>query len=79
MITVPEKIAYDTTLGNRIESEYIIQRRIPGVPLEEIYHGLEINGKEHVLSQVIDLLVEMENIQLPATDSLWPPGVYQMR
>ena len=78
MIPVPEGVAYDTTLGNRIEFEYIIQRRIPGVPLEDIYHGLEINGKEHVLSQVMDLLVEMENIKFPATDSLWPLGVYQM-
>ena len=73
-IPVPETIAYDTTLGNQIESEYIIQRRIPGVPLEDIYYGLEINEKEHVLSQVIDLLVEMENIQFPATGQLVATG-----
>ena len=31
-IPVPETIAYDATIGNQIESEYIIQRRTPGVP-----------------------------------------------
>ena len=70
----PETIAYDATIGNQIESEYIIQRRIPGVPLEDIYNGLEMDEKEHVMDQVIDLLVEMENIQFPATGQLAAAG-----
>ena len=74
MIPVPETIAYDATIGNKIESEYMIQRRIPGVPLENIYYGLEINQKEHILGQVIDLLAEMENIQFPATGLLVAAG-----
>ena len=57
---MPETIAYDVATGNQIESEYIIQRRIPGVPLEGIYYDLGINGKEHIMDQVIDLLAEME-------------------
>jgi hypothetical protein len=42
--------------------------------LEDIYHDLEINEKEHVLSQVIDLLAEMENLQFPATGQLVAAG-----
>ena len=60
--------------GNPIESEYMIQRRIPGVPLKDIYYDLGIHGKEHVMDQVIDLLAEMENIQFPATGQLVATG-----
>ena len=67
-------IAYDATIGNQVESEYIIQHRIPGVSLEGIYHDLEMNEKAHILGQVIDLLAEMENIQFPATGQLAAAG-----
>ena len=74
VIPVPETIAYDATVGNQIESEYTIQRRIPGVPLEDVYHGLDINEKEHILGQVIDLLAKMEGIQFQTTGQLVAAG-----
>ena len=73
-IQVPETIAYDTTTRNRIESEYIIQRRIPGVPLADIYHSLEMSERERILRQVIDILVEMEKVQFPAAGQLVATG-----
>ena len=73
-IPVPETIAYDATIGNQIESEYIIQRRIPGVSLEEIYYSLSVNEKEHIMDQIIELLSEMEIIQFPATGQLMATG-----
>ena len=73
-VPVPETIAYNATIGNQIESEYTIQRRIPGVTLEGIYHGLDMDKKEHVLGQVIDLLAEMENIHFPTMGQLVAMG-----
>lgn len=74
MIPVPETIAYDATTANLIESEYTIQCRVPGIPLEGIYHLLEKSEKECVLRQVTDRLAEMENIQFPATGQLVAAG-----
>ena len=54
-------------IGSQIESEYIIQRRAPGVSLKGIYRDLGINEKELAMNQVMDLLAEMKNIQLLAT------------
>ena len=63
----PKTIACDATSGNQIESEYIVQYRIPGVTLEGTFHDIETNKKEHIVDQVFDLLAEMENVQFLMT------------
>ena len=46
--------------------------------MENAYHGIEVNEKEHVPYKVINLLAVMGNVYFPAGGSWWLPAVYHI-
>ncbi|KAF7871480.1 hypothetical protein EAF04_003587 [Stromatinia cepivora] len=58
----PEIAAVDTTLANAIESQYVVQHKLPGKPLQEVFNQLSLHQQLEITTTVAQFLLEMEKI-----------------
>ena len=58
-IKVPEVYDWDCTDQNPIKSPYILMERILGQHLYQVWNGLTIEEKKCILSQIVDMLLEL--------------------
>jgi len=69
-LPVPQVRTYDMTADNAIGSRYILQTRMPGAPLSDIYDDLSTEEKRQIVDQWVDLLVKIESIKFPMAGRL---------
>lgn len=69
-LPVPQVCTYDVTADNAIGSRYILQTRMPGAPLSDIYDDLSTEEKRQIIDQWVDLLVKIESIKFPLAGRL---------
>ena len=69
-LRVPQVRTYDMTADNAIGSRYILQTRMPGAPLSDIYDDLSTEEKRQIVDQWVDLLVKIESIKFPMAGRL---------
>ena len=58
-IKVPEVYDWDFTVHNPIKIPYILMERLPGQHLYQVWDELTFEEKKHVLSQIVDTLLEL--------------------
>jgi aminoglycoside phosphotransferase (APT) family kinase protein len=69
-LPVPQVWTYDVTADNAIGSRYVLQTRMPGAPLSDIYDDLSTEEKRQIVDQWVDLLVKIESIKFPTAGRL---------
>lgn len=69
-LPVPQVWTYDMTADNAIGSRYVLQTRMPGAPLSDIYDDLSTEEKRQIVDQWVDLLVKIESIKFPMAGRL---------
>lgn len=67
---VPSIIAYDTTPENATGDQYVLQERLPGVALQDVFYDLSMSEKSQITTLVAELLIKMESITLPKPGQL---------
>ncbi|KAF4617039.1 hypothetical protein G7Y89_g15110 [Cudoniella acicularis] len=88
---VPEVVGYDTTENNALSSIFSLQRRIHGVPIEEVFYDLPLAEKLQITTLVAELLLKMETVRfeqpgrlrangtLPPKSNETPPSVKDVK
>lgn len=64
-LRVPTVLAYDATTNNVIESQYVVQTLVPGMPLSCVYSGLTLKEQLEIASLVVSALIEIEHVTFP--------------
>lgn len=62
-IPVPSIAAFDTTQNNALGSAYVLQERIPGNKMEDIFYDLPLADKLQITSKVAEVILNMESIK----------------
>ena len=60
-IPVPTVVRMDASRDNVLDHEYLIHRRLPGEPLDEAFRFLTDEQMDHILHQIIDMLVVLHS------------------
>ncbi|KAG0260017.1 Phosphotransferase enzyme [Mortierella polycephala] len=71
-IRVPEVYAWSADATNPIGAEYILMEKIPGVPLDDTWRSMSFEDKEHIVRQIIDIVLQLFNINYDKIG-----GIYQ--
>ncbi|CZR65602.1 uncharacterized protein PAC_15502 [Phialocephala subalpina] len=64
-LPVAEVKAYDCTSENAIESQYVIQQRLPGKSVETVYETLTLEERLQLATSVADLVQRIDSVILP--------------
>ena len=64
-LPVPQVWTYDMTADNAIGSRYVLQTRMPGAPLSDIYDDLSTAEKKQIVDQWVSLLVKSRTSNSP--------------
>ena len=59
-------VAFDSTKSNALSSPYILQHRLPGIALDNVYSEMSVLQKIDIAQQVAELLITLESIKFPA-------------
>lgn len=63
-LCAPTITAIDTTTENVIKSQYVLQEKLPGKPLQDVLFSLPLAEKLELTTVVAQLLIKMENITI---------------
>lgn len=69
-LPVPTIHAYDTTTSNAISRQYVLQNRVSGSCLENVYESLSAEERLHIASRVAAMIIRMEHISFPTAGRL---------
>ena len=69
-LPVPEVVGIDYSGSNALWASFMIQSRIPGVPLNTVYGNMSLKEKRNIAIQVADLITKIEGIQFPDAGEL---------
>jgi len=61
---VPAIAAFDTTVNNVIKSQYVLQERIDGIAIQDIFYTLPISQKLEITTVVAKMLIQLETVTL---------------
>jgi len=61
---VPVIAAFDTTVNNVLECQYVLQQRIDGTSIQDIFYTLPLSEKLQVARAVAEMLLQLESITL---------------
>lgn len=61
-LCAPAIVAVDTQVNNAIESQYVLQQRLPGRSLQDVFFELPLDEKLEVTTMIAQFLLKMENI-----------------
>ena len=64
-LKVPDILAYDTTTNNAINSQWVLQARLPGKPMQDIFYQLPIVDRVQIAGEIAQLAIEMSKIKFP--------------
>ncbi|CZR55184.1 uncharacterized protein PAC_05070 [Phialocephala subalpina] len=62
---VPQVLAYDSTSDNAIGTQYILQSRLPGSCMQDVFYKLPRHEKLHLTGLVAGVAAKMSSMQLP--------------
>lgn len=69
-LPVPTIHAYDTTTSNAVSRQYVLQKRVSGSCLENVYESMSAQERLHIASRVADMIIRMEQIAFPTAGRL---------
>jgi len=69
-IPVPDVLAYDVTLNNPLEREFMLLNRCPGVAVSDIYSTLSDTQLDSLINQLIDIQSELHTHEFYAIGGL---------
>jgi hypothetical protein len=80
-IPVASVAAFDSTKSNAIASPFILQERLPGQRLDDVYYKLPLSEKLQITTMVAELMQKLETLKLDepgriAADSALPSLMY---
>ncbi|CAG8949097.1 hypothetical protein HYFRA_00002226 [Hymenoscyphus fraxineus] len=61
-LRAPIVCAYDCTTNNAIGCQYVLQERLPGKPLEDVYYELSLAEKLQITNLVAELVANLETV-----------------
>ncbi|KAF9920810.1 Phosphotransferase enzyme [Linnemannia zychae] len=70
-VRVPEVYAWDSDPDNIIGAEYILMEKMPGTPLKENWTNMTFDEKKHIVSQIIDIMLQLFNTTFDNIGSLY--------
>ncbi|OZJ03858.1 hypothetical protein BZG36_03676 [Bifiguratus adelaidae] len=70
-IPVPKIIHYDSTSHNSVGAEYIIMSKVQGVRLCDVWNKMSTAQQKDVLSQYIDIVLQLKSLEFPQIGSLY--------
>jgi hypothetical protein len=74
-IKVPKVYDWNNTTNNLIKIPYILMERLPGKHLYKVWDDLTFEKKKSVLSQIVDILLELTKCQFEEIGSLYIDSV----
>ena len=60
-IPVPTVVRMSSSRENVLQHEYVIHRRLPGYPLDEVFRSVTPDQMDTILNQIIDMLVVLHS------------------
>lgn len=78
-LPIPKAIAYDTPNRNAVGSEYLIQTRVPGQPLNKVYYDLPVHENLEIASQIAQIILNFEIVEFSRPGQLYRPKDMQSR
>jgi Phosphotransferase enzyme family len=75
-IPVPSVIAYDTSPENKLEFEWTLMTRLPGVPLKELWSSPQLlwGEKVNIMETISGYIQQMQTLQLDKMGNLYLNG-----
>lgn len=58
-LPIPRVVRFDSSTNNVLDQEYILQERLPGKTLAEVYRDLSDQQMEYIIGQISDYLLEI--------------------
>lgn len=62
-IKAPKVLASDSTTENPLQKRYVIQKSIPGKPMQSEYYKLPLQSKLEIVSQIAQLILNLESVK----------------
>ena len=69
-LPMPEVIEIQYSRSNALSASFMIQSRIPGVPLNTVYEKMSVKEKQNIAIQIAELIPKIEGIQFPDAGEL---------
>ncbi|KAF8848075.1 hypothetical protein BDZ45DRAFT_733169 [Acephala macrosclerotiorum] len=70
---VPQILAYDTTGNNAIGTQFVLQTRLPGSCMQDVFYKLTLPEKLHLTGLVAEMAMKMMEVKLPKPGRLIGP------
>ncbi|KAF9104457.1 hypothetical protein BGX27_010082 [Mortierella sp. AM989] len=70
-IRIPAVYAWDNNATNPVGAEYILMEKIPGVSLDTVWDRLSYEDKECIVTQVIDISLQLFHTTLDKIGGLY--------
>ena len=67
---MPEVVRIQYSRSNALSTSFMIQSRIPGVPLNTVYEKMSVKEKQNIAIQIAKLIKKIEGIQFPDAGEL---------
>ncbi|KAH6711533.1 hypothetical protein BKA61DRAFT_426546, partial [Leptodontidium sp. MPI-SDFR-AT-0119] len=64
-LKVPSILAYDATTNNAIKSQWVLQSRLPGKPMQDVFYQLPLADRIQIAGEVAQLAIELDKIRFP--------------
>jgi len=74
-LKVPSILAFDTTANNAVKSQWVLQSRLPGKSMDEVFYKLPLEERLQVATKVAELFTQMSKIKLEKTGRVVGTGV----
>lgn len=66
-LPVPSIAAFDPTQNNALASAYVLQKRVPGSVMQQVFYNLPLAEKLQITTKVAELMIKMESMKLDAS------------
>lgn len=71
-LPVPRIIIFSATKDNPLEAPFVVQTRLPGQSLVDVYEDLSLEEKFSLIDQIVELLAKLELIQFLTAGTFSP-------
>lgn len=75
---VPRVFGWDASTGSG-NPGWILQERMPGVPLADVFSGMSLSQKQEILDEIAKLLKGLQEFKLPESIKGWGGVTYDDR
>ncbi|KAL9032983.1 MAG: hypothetical protein Q9214_007726 [Letrouitia sp. 1 TL-2023] len=75
-LPVATVLAYDSSVENELGSQYVIQGRLAGKPLAEVFPTMTHNDRLHITSMIAKTICQIETIRFPRYGRITAPEAF---